>query len=163
MITQEKLKEILEYDSYTGLFTFRVKLANRVNIGDVAGCLNSAGYVVITLDYKVYYAHRLAIFYTTGVWPYKVDHRDTIKHHNWISNLRVCNTTQNGQNQRKAQKHNKSTGLLGSHKTSYDSNNYKAVITINGKQKYLGVFNTPEEAHERYLEEKRKNHEFNTL
>jgi hypothetical protein len=46
-------------------------------------------------------------------------------------------------------------GLLG---VSAAGNRWRATIVVNGKQKHLGCFATPEEAHTAYLAAKREWH-----
>lgn len=94
MVTVERLKELLAYDPVSGLFTWRTKLK-----GLVAGTLTSDGYVSIGLEGKRYYAHRLAWFYMTGVWPTEeIDHRDRARSNNAWSNLRQASKSQNKHN-----------------------------------------------------------------
>lgn len=161
-ITQERLKEVLDYDSQTGIFTYRifVKGSGR-KIGEVAGCVTER-YVVINVDKQRYYAHRLAWFYVNGVWPeFEIDHKDTIKINNSIDNLRDVTHVGNNQNKIKAKRNNK-TGFLG---VSYDKQRkrFVAQIKINGKQTTLGRFLTTEEAHQAYLCAKRIYHQGCTI
>jgi hypothetical protein len=161
MLTQERLKELLNYDPKTGLFTRLTTRNNKCKKGSIAGCSGPKGYIMITIDFRSYLGHRLAWFYMTGEWPDKVDHEDGVTHHNWWSNLRNGTNSQNMQNQKKAMASNKSSGLLGvSARGKYG---YEASITRNGVYSYLGTFKTKEKAHEKYLEAKRNLHEFNTL
>ena len=74
MITAERLREALDYDSDTGLFTWRVdrysgKNKVQVSAGEVAGCCNSDGYRWVGIDSRRYTAHRLAWLWMTGRWP----------------------------------------------------------------------------------------------
>lgn len=154
-LTQERLKQVLHYNHDTGLFT---RLGNGP---DNVGSIDGWGYLKIQVDYKIYCAHRLAFLYMTGKWPKnQVDHINTIKLNNWWSNLREANNQQNQENIRKARKQNK-CGFLGV--SSLSGNRFQATISIKGKKRHLGVFKTPEEAHQCYLIAKRQIHEFNTL
>ena len=118
------------------------------------------GYIQIRIDGSLYYAHCLAWLYVYGVWATnQLDHKDTIRHHNWIENLRDVTNSENAQNRIKANTNN-STGFLG---VSLHHGKYPATITIDGKNKYLGRFETPEEAHEVYLEAKRIHHSTCTI
>lgn len=159
MLTQDFLKEHFSYDIETGLF-IRLKLTNRnsrAKIGDVAGCKYSDGYIYMKINSKHYKAHRLAFLYVYGEMPkHEVDHINGVKDDNRISNLRDVTKTENVQNQRKAQSHNK-LGVLGVH-IDKESSRFIAKISINGKQKNLGRYDTKEEAHDVYLKAKRENH-----
>lgn len=161
MITQTRLKELLDYDPETGVFTWRVQTSNYIRIGDVAGMIDVHGYCVIGVDRKLYKAHRLAWVYTYSIIPDKmqIDHINGNTKDNRIDNLRCVTCVVNQQNQRKARCDNTS-GFLGVHPYG---KGWRARIMVNGKDKYLGTFPTPELAHEAYLKAKRELHEGNTL
>jgi len=89
----------------------------------------------------------------------QIDHINGIRHDNRISNLRLATNKQNCQNTKQARVNNKS-GFLG---VSPSGDKFISTIQKNGKQLYLGTFETKEEAHEAYLNEKRKLHEFCTI
>lgn len=48
-ITADKVRELLNYDRATGVFTWRVAPRGH-KAGSIAGCLDSYGYVVIRID-----------------------------------------------------------------------------------------------------------------
>ena len=163
MISHERLASLLSYDPRTGLFTWKVNKTSRVRAGDTAGSLYNNGYIVLQIDGKDYGAHRLAWFYVTGEWPAAVvDHRNCIKTDNRFDNLRSVSRKANSQNQREVHADKKSCKLLGA---TWDKrwSNWKAQLTFNKKTIYLGRFKTAEEAHEAYLEGKRRIHEGCTL
>jgi hypothetical protein len=62
---------------------------------------------------------------------------------NRISNLREATHSQNMHNQQRAQRSNKSSGLLGVHRTK---TRWVAGIKVNGVRVYLGTFASPEAA-----------------
>ena len=161
-LTQSRLKELLDYNQETGIFTCKVARANNsIPVGSIAGSLSN-GYIRICIYGRSYMAHRLAWLYVYGVWPdNEIDHKDTVKHHNWLNNLRDVTHSGNQQNVATARRNNK-TGLLGSvfHKAS---GKYQAAIVISGKKQHLGIFSTPEEAHEVYLAAKRIHHSTCTI
>ena len=157
-LTQQRLKELLSYDPETGLF---INLTQRSNVkaGAVAGNKRKDGYIRITVDKKSYFAHRLALFYMYGYFSVlQIDHINQIKSDNRIINLRLVTAQQNQQNVSKPHVDNKS-GYLG---VSWNKNKKKwiAQITANKEFKYLGCFNSPEEASEEYLKAKQKLHPF---
>jgi len=162
-ITQNRLRELLHYDPLTGVFTRLVKTAACVNVGDIAGSKETEGYLRIFIDGRSYKAHVLAWLYMHGVWPDKlIDHKDTIRHHNWLTNLRPATRSENGQNMRKATARSK-TGLLG---VSWDKKmkQYRADIMIGKKQVRLGFFGQDETAASNaYLAAKLAHHPFQTL
>jgi hypothetical protein len=162
-LTQERLKEVLNYDPETGVFTRKISTAPKARAGMIAGSKNDCGYLLIVINRKSYSAHRLAYFYVNGFFPTgDVDHINGIRDDNSIKNLRVGTRSQNLQNSKKARSHNKSSGFLGVnfHATA---KKYQARIKANGRSKSLGLYDTPEEAHAAYIAAKRELHEFNTL
>jgi len=87
----------------------------------------------------------------------QVDHINGIRDDNRIENLRWVTRSQNQYNT-KVRKHNR-VGLKGvSVDQDKKSNKYQARIIIEGKQKNIGWFSTPEEAHEAYVAKARELH-----
>lgn len=96
MITQERLKELLEYDPETGIFTNRVQRHLRGKIGEPTGKPNKLGYVFITLEKSTYHASRLAWLYMTGTWAEgDVDHINRNRSDNRWANLQVLSHQDN--------------------------------------------------------------------
>jgi hypothetical protein len=158
LLTQTRLKELLDYSPDTGLFTWKFAHSKRVHAGDVAGSPSVKGYVVIGVDGRVYRAHRLAWLYVYGEFPkHYIDHINGIVTDNSIENLRDVSATTNNENQKEAPSHNRSCGILG---VSREKNHrrWRAVITTKGKQIHIGYFDTVEEAHKAYVDAKRKLH-----
>jgi hypothetical protein len=159
MITLEKLQELLSYDPETGIFTWLTQRQGGAKKGTASGGKKLNGYINIKLYGKDYLAHRLAWLYVYGELPESfLDHINEIKDDNKISNLRLATRQENYHNISKPQKNNKS-GLLGVCRTNCGKK-WRANICLNGKIKYLGVFNTAEEASEAYLKAKRELHTF---
>ena len=111
MLTQQTLKEYLDYDPETGVFTWIVDRSSKVKAGSVAGVKHHSGYVYIKLFSKCYAAHRLAFLYMLGYIHKYVDHRNGVRDENWFGNLRACSRSQNNCNAAK-RKDNKS-GIKG--------------------------------------------------
>lgn len=154
-LTQHRLKELFYYDHETGFFVRKKTVSPNAKNGDIAGTKSKRGYFVISVDNKIYYAHRLAWLYVYGVFPNNmIDHIDCNRLNNRISNLRDVEEYKNHQNLTKPKKNNKS-GFMG---VVSQNNKWRASISINGKYKYIGMFKTPEEAHEAYLSVKREMH-----
>ena len=70
-----------------------------------------------------------------------IDHIDTNKLNNMVSNLRWCSKSQNGMNRGKQL--NNTTGEKG---VSFYRDRFQAGIKLNGKRIHLGYFKTLEEA-----------------
>ena len=154
-ITQKELKDILEYDKTTGLFTRLKRTNNKQVLGGIVGSLSHYGYVLTKINNISYSMHRLAWLYVYGAFPERhLDHINGIRDDNRISNLREVDIQANNENRRKAQKNN-AIGFLGVH---ISKGKYEASIRIKGKSKNLGRYTTPELAHEAYLAAKRKLH-----
>lgn len=160
-ITQDRLKEIFHYNQDTGEFT-RITSHNRWKAGDIAGYVNSDGYLEAGIDKRYYGLHRLAWLYITGELPRaEIDHINGIKSDNRFCNLRQVSKAMNSQNLRSARKDNK-CGMLGVNWHNA-AKAWVAQISISGKKKHLGIFLTAEEAHQAYLSAKRKIHEGCTI
>lgn len=160
MIDAEQCRQLLNYDSTTGIFTWRVKTGQRGQVGAVAGSKHKDGYLQIQIGGRKYLSHRLAWLHVKGEWPvYLLDHRDGNRKNNIFTNLRHADRSINSQNQRRARADNK-TGLLGA---TRNGKGWKAVINLKGVRYYLGTFSSPEKAHEVYLAAKRKLHPANML
>jgi hypothetical protein len=155
MLTQERLKELLNYDEETGLFTRKKALAAKgCSINKIAGCLTVRGYWKISIDKKQYTAHRLAWFYVNGCFPESaIDHINGIKTDNKISNLRLVTHSENLQNIYKSRKNNKTSKTLGVSWYKRDKK-WQAEIQVNKKRIHLGRYDSLSEAKNAYLSAK---------
>lgn len=148
MITQERLKELLNYNPETGLFTWLGKKSSQ-RLGRVAGTPNTDGYTSICVDYRLYLAHRLAFLYMTGEWPkQQVDHINHSESDNRWCNLRDVSQSVNKRNSRGLQKNNKS-GFRGVYKRG---EKYRACTNLGGKTLNIGTFHSAEEAYKAYTD-----------
>lgn len=148
MLTQQRLKELLEYDPETGIFKWKVSKNSRAQIGSVAGSLKSSGYIQLMIDKKQYSVHRLAWLYVYGYIPVAfIDHINGCKDDNRIVNLREATNRQNQQNQIK-HRNGKLVGAIFHKKKKI----WESFIRINRKLKYLGAFKTQTDAHNRYIQ-----------
>ena len=141
-ITQEKLKEILDYNPDTGLFIWKVNSAKNVKSGHIAGNLKDTGYIRIKINKKMYLAHHLAFLYVYGNFPKDIiDHIDSDRANNKISNLRECSHQQNMKNLRLY-----SNNSSGHKNVSWvkSRNRWIVQLKVNGKQKYIGSFDNLE-------------------
>lgn len=158
----EAIRHQLSYDAETGIVTRRTTtFGARGAIGTVVGSLsgNGTGYLYTKVNGRQISLHRLAWIYVHGTNPQVIDHVNGVTTDNRLSNLRSVTYRQNSQNIRHA-KSNSSTGFLG---VSVFRDKYQASIRTKTKRHYLGIFDTPEEAHKAYVEAKRRLHECNTL
>ena len=138
MITQEKLKELVDY--VDGKLIAKINSKVR-KVGDALSSLTDKGYLRASVGGKSYRVHRLIFLYHHGYMPTQVDHIDGNRMNNRIENLREATSSQNNQN-RKA---TSSSGIKGViwHK---QSRKWVASICVNRKSVHLGSFLSIEEA-----------------
>jgi hypothetical protein len=159
-MTQDELKQLLHYSPDTGEFTWLKITSTKIKVGDMAGCLHkSNGYRHIKINNKPYKEHRLAWLYVHGSLPtHDIDHINGVRDDNRINNLREATHSENQQNRIKQK--NNSSGFTNV--TWYKQRNkWKSYIAKNGKQIFLGYFDTPDEAYDEYLKAKSQLHTFN--
>ena len=152
-LTRARLRELLDYNKKTGEFRWRKRPGGGARSDLSAGHVESdQGRRRIGIDGRVYSAHQLAWFYVTGRWGKPIiDHRDGDGTNNRLNNLRPATRSQNGANSRRP-RHNTS----GHKGVSPHRRKWLATICTNGKKIHLGLFDTPQEAHEAYLKAARK-------
>lgn len=160
MLTAERVRELLSYEPMTGFFLRKLDCGGR-KAGERAGYPRKDGRWVVSVDDQKYLSSRLAWLFVTGAWPtWEIDHIDCNPGNDVFSNLRDVSRGVNQQNVRQALANNLKSGLLGVGKTG---NKWAAKIRAGGKQIYLGLFATPQEAHSAYVNAKRRLHAGNTL
>ena len=160
-ISKEIIDSYFKVDLETGVITRKIIPGVRNFEKPVEG-IDKDGYINFLFKGKRYRAHRFIWFYATGSFPTKdIDHIDGNKTHNAIRNLREATTFQNMQNLRKPLSNNKS-GFLGVYLCKA-SKKYYSQIKAGTIRKHLGYFNTPEEAYNAYIIEKRKLHPYCTI
>ena len=147
----ELLKELFDYDPLTGLLKWKKRLAQRIKVGDVAGCRGSEGYVEVGINGQKYFAHRIcwAIYYNEQLSPDdEIDHIYGNPSDNRISKLRKSNRQDQGYNTKRY-----STNTSGHRGVFWNTKRpaWVAYITTNYKQVILGRFKTKEEAIEARL------------
>lgn len=142
-ITQERLKQLLNYDPDTGVFRWLVNRKPTIRAGDVAGCTRR-GYAIIKIDQRIYFSHRLAWLYAYGRWPTgDVDHINRARNDNRLCNLRECSRSENCQNTSRRLRN--TSGHKGVSWVS-SRNKWVAQIVIHGKNVNLGRYALLEDA-----------------
>jgi hypothetical protein len=163
--TIDELKAVMEYESESGRLLWTVSRnshGGKVKPGEPVGSANGVGYLETRVNGYRTYVHRIAWALYHGTWPRgHIDHIDGDKLNNRIANLRDVTQRVNNENQRKVRSDNTS-GFPGVQWRS-DKKRWCALIQVNGKRMRRGGYDTPEEAHEAYLQAKRELHEGNTL
>lgn len=143
MITQERLKELLNYDVKTGEFSWTAGTRARPN-GKKCTYRNDSGYVCIRVDGKHYRAHRLAWLYVFGKNPVgEIDHINGVRDDNRIENLREVTRSENKKNQ----------GRTVNNKSGHNGVRWYAPlekwhvqICCNRKKSHIGYFDSLEDA-----------------
>ncbi|WLW40698.1 H-N-H-endonuclease [Escherichia phage Bf23] len=134
--TLERLKELLNYDPDTGIFTNKISRGRGGKAGAVAGYLRKDGYITIKIDKVDYLAHRLAFLYMTGSIPDLVDHINRIRSDNRWKNLRESTSQINNRNCTASSK----SGYLGVHWNKQLQKWQVQIINCEGKNIYGGIF-----------------------
>lgn len=148
-LSQVRLKELLSYDSLSGVFRWKVNRP-RARAGDLAGCLSSGGYMRIQVAGRSYPLHRLAFLYMEGAFPAdEVDHINRDRLDNRFSNLRKVEKAANLRN--KGIYRNSALGVTG---VSQRGSRYRAYINRDGRRVGLGTFDTLAEAKQAYASAK---------
>ena len=155
-VTADDVRRLLNYEPESGLFTWR----GGSKSGLAAGSQMKRGYCRIGVMGRKYFAHRLAWLHFYGAWPKnQIDHIDGCRNNNRIDNLRDVTREMNCQNQRKPQRSN-THGYLG---VTRIGNKWASFLWLNGKPFRVGVFDSPDIAHQAYVVAKRQLHPGCTL
>ena len=149
--TPEQIREALDYDPETGIFTWRAnrsfppKAVHRA--GDRAGYMASDGYWRINVGQTKRRASLMAWVWMTGEWPpVGIDHKNrNVADDRW-ENLRLADKQQNAANM--AMRSSNTCGFKGVRRMR---GRWSARIMVDRKERWLGMFDTPEAAHEAYI------------
>lgn len=156
-LTLELVNHLFRYDQETGKLYRRVGVSHSsVKAGDEVGS-RKFDYLVVGIHGRNYPVHCIIWFIYYKKWPdSEIDHKDRNGTNNRIGNLRKATRQQNNMN--RGIRKNSSTGYVG---VSKSGRKFRAQIACDGKDFWLGVFATAEEAAKRYdLEAKKLYGEF---
>jgi hypothetical protein len=158
--SQSELQKVLQYDPSTGALTWLERKPEMFEAGKQTREHNCAiwngkfagrpglsspdkrGYLTGHLFSRPMKAHRVIWALVHGVWPLEIDHINGDTADNRLSNLRAVSHAINGRNLRR--KVNNTSGVCGVYKRP--SGRWCASITVSGKDKSLGTFDTLAEA-----------------
>lgn len=143
-ISLQRLKELVYYSDG---FLYWNRKTGRSSAGAKLGSPNSCGYLLAKIDKQSYMVHRLIFMYHYGYLPLVLDHVNGDHLDNRIENLREATFTQNSMNRPGWS----TSGFKGVSKHN-QTGKWQARIKVNGKDKYLGLFEHPEDAHQAYRE-----------
>lgn len=120
---------------------------------------NKHGYSTVSMSVGLnlsvmLYTQRVIYMLAHGDIPegYEIDHKDGVRHNNWLSNLRLATRGENSQNK---------VGTSGVYKypdSRRGMKKFAARIHVGGKKIHLGDFMTKEEAHDAYNKAKEQLH-----
>ena len=149
------LDDILDYDKDTGIFRWKKKTGAKNRVGYIAGHNMYQGYVGITIEGKIYRAHRLAWIMMLGPLEdnQEIDHKNGIRNDNRLSNLRLSDRRDNSKNC--AVRSDNKSGYPG---VSFQKSTQKwrARIVVDSKEKFLGSFDDKDDAIEARIEAEEK-------
>lgn len=147
-VTQERVREVFDYDPATGDLIYRRNRGGNRSKGEIAGFIckrplrRGGGYRLIGFNGREYGAHHLVWVWHHGFYPRShLDHINLVRDDNRIENLRECTQAQNMAN-RNLQANNTS-GFKGVTKAKTQG---KWLAYVG--RRHLGTFDTPEAAHE---------------
>ena len=142
MITSKRLKECLDYDEITGIFTWKEKRRG-LKIGDKAGSITDQGYTVIRIDSQIYRAHRLVWLWVYDEFPKIIDHIDGDRSNNALCNLRNVDRKDNQKNMG-----NNSKNTSGEMNIMWYAplNKWHVQIQSSGKRIHIGYYHNMADA-----------------
>ena len=156
--TADYLHECFDYNAETGVLIWRkrpeyhfkrnkdMRMFHSLFSGKEAGSKNMSGGLVLHMDRKMYWVHRVIYKMMTGKEPdHHIDHVNLDRCDNRWVNLRPATRSQNGGN--RPMNRTNPHGLKG---VSFWQGKFKAQIGVKGKKIHLGSFDTKEQAHEAY-------------
>lgn len=135
---KSEIESILEYRD--GKLYWK-KSRGRIKIGAEAGTVNTAGYVVVTINQKKFLAHRLIFALHHGYYPKYIDHDNRDKLDNRIENLRACTQSENMRN---ATIRRSSRSGLKNVTWSNQCKKWVVHLTLNERLTHIGVFEDKE-------------------
>jgi hypothetical protein len=146
-LTAKRLRELVAYDSVSGILTWRAKRTGRCKVGTRLGTLRKDGYREAKVDGVCYLEHVLVWLYVKGRYPTKyLDHKNRLRSDNRFSNLR--------QVPRRAFNHANScgrrVGIPKGVQWHEKARGWAARITVDGKSRYLGFFREQADAAKAY-------------
>ncbi len=126
---------------------YRKVTVGRGKAGELAARMEFNGYMVVKIRKRRYKEHRLIYMMHYGECPDVLDHINRIRHDNRLENLRGCTKGENGINSKV--RSDNSSGIRG---VCFAKRQKKWVARIyyQGKQVWLGSFDSKEEAQAAY-------------
>lgn len=160
--TPEQLREMLDYDKDSGVLVWKKcdfrsnawngKYPGKHAITSDSGCGYRKGEVMGC----TVYAHRIAWAIVHGEWPSgEIDHINGNSLDNRLVNLREASSSENSMNQKG---HKDSLSGLKGAGWHAQRGRWVSSIFAKGKRYHLGLFDSPQEAHEAYCKAAKEIH-----
>jgi hypothetical protein len=152
-LSVEFVREFFSYDRESGVLTWNQrplshfkdsgmwKSWNTKFSGKAVGGKKNRGYIRCVIFGKAYGAHQIVWLYVHGHWPQNIDHVDGDRSNNRIENLRSVSKAENARN--RGIPANNTSGHIGVYQLN---GRWRAQINCENQRKYLGSFDTLEEA-----------------
>jgi len=131
---EEEITRRFYYEDGKLLYRFD---GNRFKADTEAGTQCPRGYKRVSVSKKKFLVHRIIWFLNFGDWPEYLDHINRDKSDNRVENLRPCNFPENKRNV----DYGESVGVR-----ELKTGKWEAYTGIGGKFKYLGTFDSKNDA-----------------
>lgn len=142
VITKELASRTWDYNRETGEFSRKKWVMN----GKKGGFIDKHGYIIVCVNSRKVFAHRLAWLICYGNMPERdLDHINGIPSDNRICNLRLATVSENRRNS--SVRKDSATGVKGVRQINQK---FQAYIRVNRVRLNLGVFPSLHEASEAY-------------
>jgi hypothetical protein len=151
IITQDQVKDLFEYRD--GKLYGKIYVGAR-KLGNAAGSLNSKGYLNTKINGKLYLNHRIIFLMFNGYLPQYIDHIDNNRLNNRVENLRPATLSQNSCNTKIAK--NNTSGVKG---VFWQKKKWRVELTVKGKKKRFGCYDSLELAELVATEARNKYHQ----
>ena len=150
-VLRERFNHLFEYNKDTGDLIRKITTGGRAVKGQIIRSPNNQGYYRVYVDGKRYLVHRVVFLMNHGYLPEMIDHINMDKQDNRLENLREATKDLNMIN--RGLFSNNTSGASG---VSFHNGKWRARISEYGEERYLGKYETFEEAKKVYDREKSK-------
>lgn len=148
------LRQLIDYDPHTGVMVWKPRSKTRPNGmtsgsagslgGKPVGYVTKHGHIIVSVNNNKFLAHRIAWAMTYGITDFsEIDHINGDPADNRLINLRVVDHATNQRNLKRRSDNSSGFVGVGLHK---QTQKWRAYITLDGKMKSLGLYDSKGEA-----------------